>query len=57
MDYIIKTKLVERKISNQPVILKRKTSYSLKSYKQNIKKKASKNRVKILKKIQKAYIG
>ena len=50
--YIIKIKVVEKKITNQPVITEKEISYPLRKYKQNTKKFLVKNRVEIPKKIQ-----
>ena len=57
MYYVIKMKVVEKKITNQPVITEKEISYSLRKYKQNTPKDAAKNKMKILKKIQKTYIA
>ena len=57
MYYIIKIKVVEKKIMNQPVITEKEISYSLRKYKQNTPKDVAKNKMKILKKIQKTYIA
>ena len=56
MYYVIKIKVVEKKYRNQPVIMKKEISYSLRKYKQNTRKITIKNRVKILKKFQKTDI-
>ena len=54
--YVSKMKVIGKKITNGAVVMRQAKNGSIRRNKQNTQKISTKNRVKILKKIQKAYM-